>query len=127
MVDLEDTVIPLSTFKILRAWANWGQGHSLDYPSKSAMFGERTLKTPLYGAHEAPPDIYRMELAVCALEPYGRILIIQRWQRRASYRQIAKTVGLSFKTVDRDLKYAEAEVHRIFDEDIVLMTQKEHI
>lgn len=108
-------MIPLSTLKTLRAWAHWGQVNSLDYPSMSPMFGERTLKTPLYGVDEAPPDIYRMEISVCRLEPYDRLLIIQRWQRRASYREIAKLSGLSFAQIGRDLKLAEAEVHRIFE------------
>ena len=87
------------------------------------MFGERALKSPLFDANYAPPDVYRMECAVCSLEPYDRCLIIQRWQRRASYRQMGRMFHLSFKTIERDLKAAESEVHRLFDSDLVLMTQ----
>jgi hypothetical protein len=108
-------MIPLNTIKTLRAWAAWGCGHSLDYPSMSPMFGERALKSPLYSSDYAPPDVYRMELTVCRLEPYDRGLIIQRWQRRASYREMAKFFHVSTYTVSRDLRVAESEVSRIFD------------
>jgi hypothetical protein len=116
-------MIPLNTIKTLRAWAAWGQGHSIDYPSMSPMFGERALKSPLYSSDYAPPDVYRMEITVCRLEPYDRGLIIQRWQRRCSYRQMAAIFHLSFKTIDRDLKAAESEVHRLFDANVEVMTQ----
>jgi hypothetical protein len=116
-------MIPLNTIKTLRAWAAWGQGHSIDYPSMSPMFGERALKSPLYSSDYAPPDVYRMEITVCRLEPYDRGLIIQRWQRRCSYRQMAEMFHSSFKTIERDLKAAEAEVHRLFDSNSGNLTQ----
>jgi len=36
---------------------------------------------------------------------------------------MAQMFHVSFKTIDRDLKAAESEVHRIFDEYIEVMTQ----
>lgn len=108
-------MIPLSTIKLLRQWAAWGQGQSIDYPSMSPMFGERALKTPLYGVGHIPDGIAEMEMAVCSLDFDERYLIIQRWQRHRSYRELAKMVGVSTWRVSRLLKDAESEVHRTLD------------
>jgi hypothetical protein len=76
------------------------------------MFGERALKTPLYGVGHIPDGIAEMEKAVCRLDFDERYIIIQRWQRHRSYRELAKMVGVSTWRVSRLLKDAESEVHR---------------
>jgi hypothetical protein len=105
-------MIPLSTIKLLRQWASWGNGQSIDYPSMSPMFGERALKTPLYGVGHIPDGIAEMEQAVCRLEFTERYIIIQRWQRHRSYRQLASQVGVSTWRISRLLRDAESETHR---------------
>ena len=105
-------MIPLSTIKLLRAWASWGQGQSIDYPSMSPMFGERALKTPLYGVGHVPEGIAEMEAAVCRLEFDQRYIIIQKWQRHRNWTQLSKMVGVSSWRIRKLLQAAEAEVHR---------------
>jgi hypothetical protein len=105
-------VIPLSTIKLLRAWATWGESQSLAYPSMSPMFGERALKAPLFGVGHIPEGVWEMERAVCNLTYEDRDIIIQRWQRRRTYHQIAERLGCSRWTIGRRIKDAESEVHR---------------
>jgi hypothetical protein len=105
-------LIPLSTIKLLRAWAAWGESNSIDYPRMSPMFGERALKTPLFGLGHAPEGVLEMEQAVCQLTFEERDLIIQRWQRHRSFPQMARHIGCSRWVVARRLKEAESEVHR---------------
>jgi hypothetical protein len=105
-------LIPLSTVKLLRAWSRWGEGQSIDYPSMSPMFGERALKTPLYGAGHIPDGIAEIEHAVCMLDFAERYIIIQRWCRHRSYRELALLVGVSVWRISGLLKDAETEVHR---------------
>jgi hypothetical protein len=121
------SVIPLNTIKTLRAWARWGQAHNLNYPSMSAMFGERTQKSPLFSADDAPDDVCRMEITVCRLEPYDRGLIIQRWQRHRTFNQLADFFQVSISTINRDLKLAESELHRIFDSNLVDLRREVYI
>jgi DNA-directed RNA polymerase specialized sigma24 family protein len=82
----------------------------------SPMFGERALKTPLFGADHASPDVLEMEAAVCRLDFEQRDLIIARWQRHMSYRQIAKRIGQPFWSVGPKLRAAESEVHRLLEQ-----------
>src|SRR5277367_4017194 len=105
-------MIPLSTVKLLRAWARWGEGQSIDYPSMSPMFGERALKTPLYGKTEMPADVGEMEHAVCMLSFDDRYLIVQWYCRRRDLTDLAKLIGVSRWRAMRLLKAAEAETHR---------------
>jgi hypothetical protein len=83
----------LSTVRLLVAWANWGQGQSIDYPSMSPMFGERALKTPLHGSGHIPDDVAEVEAAVCLLEWFYRSALIYRYQRRLSFEAIAVKFG----------------------------------
>lgn len=106
-------MIPLSTVKLLRAWARWGEAHNIDYPSMSPMFGERALKTPLFGPGHASPDILEMEAVVCKLEACDRELIILRWQRHLDFHQMGKRLRISRWTARRRLQDAESEVHRL--------------
>lgn len=82
----------------------------------SPMFGERALKTPLYGVDHVPNDVLEMEVAVCRLDFEERDIIIARWQRHLSYRQIGKRLGLGFWKVGSRLRDAEAEVHRQYEQ-----------
>lgn len=79
------------------------------------MFGERALKTPLFGVDHAPPDILEMEAVVCRLEFDDRHIIILRWQRGMTFGQIGQSLGVSRWTVRRRLQMAESEVHRLFE------------
>jgi DNA-directed RNA polymerase specialized sigma24 family protein len=78
------------------------------------MFGERCLKTPLFGMGYAPNDILLMERAVCLLLFEERELIIQRWQRKRTYRQIGAHVGCDHTTAMRRLKRAENDLGTLF-------------
>jgi hypothetical protein len=108
-------VIPIGTIKALRAWSRWGESLSIDYPSFSPMFGERALKTPLYGKTHCPDGIAEMEHAVCMLSYDQRYLIVQYWCRRRTFGQLAEQVGVSRFRIHRMLKAAEAEVHRQYE------------
>ena len=118
-------MIPLSTIKLLRAWASWGQGQSLTYPSMSPMFGERALKTPLYGVGHTPDGVAEMEMAVCRLTYDDRYLIIQKWQRNCTFTQIGKLMGYSRHIASRRLKNAEAEVDRQLNQVYLLIARDE--
>jgi Sigma-70, region 4 len=109
-------MIPLSTVKLLRAWAQWGETQSISYPSMSPMFGERALKAPLFGVGHIPDGVWEMERAVCNLTYEDRDIIIQRWQRHRTYAQIALRLGCSRWTIGRRIKGAEAEVHRLLED-----------
>src|SRR5271165_4275225 len=108
-------MIPLNTLKALRAWASWGSSVYIDYPSYSAMFRERALKTPLYGAGHCPDGVAEMEHAVCMLDYDQRYLIIQYWCRKRTFRQLGQDVGVSTYRARQLLKAAESEVHRQYE------------
>lgn len=107
-------MMALTVIGILRQWAKWGQGQSLGYPSGAAFFADRVQKSALFGSGDAPQDILEMERIVCMLEYTQRYLIIQRWQRHLSYRQLAKDLGVSTWRASRLLKDAESEVNRLY-------------
>lgn len=102
----------ISTVKLLVAWARWGQGQSIDYPSMSPMFGERALKTPLHGVGHIPPDVAEVEIAVCRLSYEDRETIIQRYARNLTFRQFAKHFGYSIWKASKKIRQAENEVER---------------
>ena len=103
----------LSTVKLLWEWARWGQGQSIDYPSMSPMFGERTLKTPLYGTGDMPADVAMTEKAVCAVQLTARLLIIQKYQRHQKPAQIARDFHVSWWKAKRAIEQAEGEVDHV--------------
>jgi hypothetical protein len=107
--------VNLSTIKLLREWARWGQGQSIDYPSMSPMFGERALKSPLYGVGHIPEGILEVEIVVCLLAWEDRQIIIQRWQRHRSYRQLAGLLNCSLYRITQRLKVAECEIDRLLN------------
>src|SRR5271154_4936254 len=100
----------ISTIKLLIAWAKWGQGQSIDYPSLSPMFGERALKTPLYGHEHMPDDVALVELAVCRLEWCDRDMLIMRYQRHLTFVQMGQRLSRSRWTAKSWLRRAEDNV-----------------
>lgn len=110
------TMIHLSTIQLLREWARWGQMQNIDYPTMSPMFGERALKTPLFGVGHLPADVARVEKAVCALNFFDRNIIILRYQRRLTFGQMGKRLECSRWTAKRMLRTAENETHHILSD-----------
>lgn len=102
----------ISTIKLLRAWARWGIANNIDYPTMSPMFGERALKTPLFGIGHAPEDVLLVERVICSLCYEDRDALIQRYQRRKSWEQMAYRIGCDWRTAKRRTQQAEDEVHR---------------
>ena len=100
----------ISTIKLLIAWANWGQGQSIDYPSMSPMFGERALKTPLYGTDHIPPEVAIIEAAVCRLAWADRDILIMRYQRHLTFVKMGQRLGKSRWTAKSLLRRAEDAV-----------------
>jgi|GEM_PF-5936831 len=107
-------MISLSTVKLLREWAKWGEAHNLDYPKMSPMFGERALKAPLYGIGHIPPDVMKVERAVCCLSPDDRDVIIYRYQWHMSFPQMGIRIGRTRWVAQRRLQRAEQAVHNEF-------------
>jgi hypothetical protein len=108
--------VNLSTLQKLKEWARWGVGPSLGYPSISPMFGERALKSPLFGIGHIPDGVLEVEIAVCRLHWDGRQVIIYRWQWHRTYRQMAALLHCSTWSVARRLRAAEGEIDRQLDE-----------
>lgn len=102
----------LSTIKLLRAWARWGVANNIDYPSMSPMFGERALKSPLYGVGHAPADVLEVEGVICNLPFEDRVALIQRYQRKQTWEQIGERFGCDWRTAKKRTQMAEDEVHR---------------
>jgi hypothetical protein len=102
----------LGTIRLLVEWARWGIANNIDYPSMSPMFGERALKSPLYGIGHIPPDVARVEYCVCLLEWIDREILILRYQRRLSYAEMGERIHrVKSVAIDR-LRVAENELHR---------------
>lgn len=107
-------MIHLSTIKLLREWARWGEAHNIDYPSMSPMFGERTLKGPLFGIGHIPPDVYRIEICVCQLDFDLRDALIQRYQRKLTWEKMGLRIGCDWRTAKNRVRSAEDAVHHGF-------------
>lgn len=97
----------ISTVKVLVAWARWGQGQSIDYPSMSPMFGERALKTPLHGVGHIPPDVAEVEAIICKLEWFHRSALIARYQRHMTWTEIGEYFGTSWRSGRKTVIQAE--------------------
>lgn len=104
-------MIHLSTIGLLREWARWGDANNLNYPSMSPMFGERALKTPLYGAGHIPADVWAVERAVCAILWAHRNALILRYQRRLSFGEVGYRIGCHARTAKARVRMAEDAVH----------------
>lgn len=101
----------LGTIQLLREWAKWGESHNIDYPSMSPMFGERALKTPLFGSGHIPPDVWAVEQAVCRIAWEHRSALILRYQRRLTFGLIASKMGCQTRTARARIRQAEHAVH----------------
>jgi hypothetical protein len=97
----------ISTVKLLVAWARWGEGQSIDFPSMSPMFGERALKTPLHGVGHIPEDVAEVETAVCALEWFHRMALIYRYQRHFSWTKVGQKFNIGWRAGRRMVILAE--------------------
>jgi hypothetical protein len=103
--------VNLSTIKLLREWAKWGEAQNICYPSMSPMFGERALKTALFGIGYIPPDVMRVEWAVCRLEWELRFVLILRYQRHLPWGRIGRCIDRDWRTAKARTQAAENEVH----------------
>lgn len=101
----------LSTIQLLREWARWGEAQNICYPSMSPMFGERALKTALFGIGYIPPDVIRVEWAVCQLQWELRFVLILRYQRHLPFARIGRVIDLDWRTARTRTQRAENEVH----------------
>lgn len=106
----------ISTVKLLVAWARWGQGQSIDYPSMSPMFGERALKTPLHGIGHIPPDVQEVESAVCRAEWHHRQALIYRYQRHLSWSEIGEKFGCGWRGGRKIVIQAEDLIQKLLHE-----------
>lgn len=102
----------ISTVKLLVAWARWGQGQSIYYPSMSPMFGERALKTPLHGSGHVPPDVAEVEHAVCRLEWFHRSALIYRYQRHLNWTDIGRKFGKGWRAGRKIVTEAEDSIEK---------------
>lgn len=103
-------MIHLSTIKLLREWARWGEANNIDFPSMSPMFGERTLKTPLFSGTDIPTEVARIELAVCRVTVPERIVIVAHYQRRRTIAHLGRTHRLTWWKARHLLQSAERAV-----------------
>lgn len=104
-------MIHLSTIRLLVEWARWGAAHNIGYPTMSPMFGERCLKSPLFGIGHIPEDVAKVEYAVCRLEWIDREILILRYQRRLTFVEMGVRISRSRWTARDRLRTAENEVH----------------
>lgn len=101
----------LSTIQKLREWARWGEAQNICYPSMSPMFGERALKTALFGIGHIPPDVLQVEWAVCQLQWELRFVLILRYQRHLPFTRMGRVIDLDWRTARKRTQHAENEVH----------------
>jgi hypothetical protein len=102
----------ISTVKLLVAWARWGHGHNIGYPSAASFFGERSLKSPLHEIGHVPDDVAEVEAAVCALEWFYRSALIYRYQRRLSWAKIGKKFDCDWRSARNIVIGAEDRVEQ---------------
>lgn len=76
------------------------------------MFGERALKSPLYGIGHVPDDVMLVEVIVCRIEFDLRDALIQRYQRKRTWEQMAERIGCGWRHAKKRTQAAEDEVHR---------------
>lgn len=104
-------MIHLGTIQLLREWARWGESQNISYPTMSPMFGERALKTPLFGSGHIPPDVWQVEQAVCTIAWDHRNALILRYQRRLSFGLMASNMRCQTRTARSRVRAAEHAVH----------------
>jgi hypothetical protein len=106
----------ISTVKLLVAWARWGEGQSIGYPSTTSFFGERALKAPLHSAGHIPDDVAEIEAAVCKLDWFYRSALIYRYQRRMTWADIGGKFDYGWRAARKLVTQAEDHVEKILRE-----------
>ena len=100
----------LSTIKLLRQWARFGSTDSLGYPRHAAHETLR-ITSSLYGSTHIPSEIAEVEAIICKLDYDLRDALIQRYQRKATWAEMADRMGRSWRTAKRMTQEAENIVH----------------
>lgn len=103
--------ILIGTFAMLSAWGRWGRGSNLGLPTLSPMFGERALKSPLYGEENPDPGVMAVDAIVCRLEPKDRSIVIRKFQHRWTVREFMREYHWSFTRLKREEEQAIWAVH----------------
>jgi hypothetical protein len=103
--------ILVGTFALLSAWGRWGRGSNLGLPTISPMFGERALKTPLYGVDNPEPGVMAVDAVVCRLEPQERSIVIRYFQHRWTVRQFLREYHWGYSRYRREVEGAVMAVH----------------
>jgi hypothetical protein len=106
----------ISTVKLLVAWARWGHGHNIGYPSAASFFGERSLKSPLHEIGHIPDDVAEVEQAVCQLEWFHRSALIYRYQRHLTWTAIGRKFDCGWKAARSLVIQSEDLVEKILRE-----------
>jgi hypothetical protein len=117
-------MLHLSTIQMLREWARWGESQNINYPSMSPMFGERALKTPLFGSGHIPRDVWQVEEAVCKIAWEYRQIIIYRYQRHLTFGHIASRLHCQTRTARARVRTAEHAVHHELTEKACTCAEK---
>jgi DNA-directed RNA polymerase specialized sigma24 family protein len=77
----------------------------------SPMFGERALRSPVYGGASMPPDIAKIDAAIGGLDFYSYEVIRKYYVDGLNYRRLAKHFQVKLWSVSRILRDAEKAVH----------------
>ena len=99
----------IGTHYLLSRWGRWGQGPNLGLPTMSPMFGERCLKSPIWGADAPDHEVELCNKAVgrlpqaerqfinrqyCLDWKVGEFLKAYGWRFRSKYhRELEKHIG----------------------------------
>jgi hypothetical protein len=75
------------------------------------MFGERSLKTPLYGEDNPDPGVMAVDVAVCKLDATEKSLIIRKFQYNWNVRQFMKEYHWSVRRYYAELERAVWAIH----------------
>lgn len=99
------------TRELLKDWGRWGFAIHLGLPTRCPMFGNRALKTPLYGEGEGDPTLMLADRIVCRLEQQHRLTLIERYQWRSPVRELIAKKGWSKSRYFRELESAQWAFH----------------
>lgn len=111
--------IILGTHILLSRWGHWGSIH-LGLPSRSPMFGERALKTPLYSASEPDPELSKIDAVVCRIEADHRSVIIRKYCGQWPTRQFMRHYHWTFNKYCLQLEQSIWAVHIELDANPLL-------
>jgi hypothetical protein len=94
----------LGVHYLLKSWGQWGKGPHIGLPTMSPMFGERALKTPLYGESDPNPELARLDGVICQLDPEHRMLVIRKYSSKWTTRQFLKHYRWTFNRFNLNLE-----------------------